>query len=218
MSPRPPDIDGLFTDGRAYDLRHIREGLAATIRVVTGADLHLPSGRVVACEPATAFPKGAQRHAFIQRAEPGSYPVELAVADYHRSGPRGSSLPYVAAARIVVRDEPVAAWRLALLEGQDDTALAEDEFYGYPVDGGMGALGSPEAFDSPDAVEDLMWEADSLEDFDTAGVYTNAVTGHNVVFFHTGEGDGHYPTWVGYTAGGAVAGFASCFMTLSADR
>jgi hypothetical protein len=220
VSPQPPDFDSLFAEGRRHDLGHVREGLVATVRIVAGAELRLPSGQLVACEPGTVFPEGAQRSTFVEQVEPGSYPVELAVADCW-SGP-GDSLPYVAAARVVVRDRPVARWRLALLEGQDDAVLADDEFYGYPVDGGMGAFGSTEVFDSlsdadpPDDLH-LLYLAGDLEDFDRAGVYIDETTGNNVVFFHTGEGDGHYGTWVGYTESGAVACFVTHFMTLTAD-
>ncbi|MFC4562254.1 DUF4241 domain-containing protein [Nocardiopsis mangrovi] len=219
MSPRPPDLDRLFTDGGEHGLS---SGHTATVRIVAGPDLRLPSGRLVACEPGTRFPEGARRATFVQRVEPGAYPVELAVADVAGLGPRGAGLPYIAAARLAVRREPVAAWRPALLEGQDEADLDDGAYYGYPVDAGVGAFGSTEVFDSlsgpgadDDTAEDVWDLTHDLEDHDRAGAYTDPVTGANVVFFCTGEGDGHYGTWVGYTAGGAVACFVTVFMFVS---
>lgn len=82
MSPHPPDFERLFAEGRVHDLGHRRPGLVATIRNTAGPRLRLPTGRLVACEPGDHFPDGAVRNAFVQRVEPGSYPVWLVIADY----------------------------------------------------------------------------------------------------------------------------------------
>jgi Protein of unknown function (DUF4241) len=104
---------------------------------------------VVAAEPWAYSREEAEERVFVQRAEPGTYPVQLIRADYYDPGnPRGNAhFSLVAAARLVIRDEPTARWRLALRDGQDDRRLAADEFYGYPVDGGTGSFASPELFD-----------------------------------------------------------------------
>ena len=127
----------------------------------------------------------------------------------------------VAAARVVIRDEPVANWQLALKDGQDDTDLAADEFYGYPVDGGMGSFGSPEVFDArpgDDRSEQLVDLASELHDDDEAAVYTDEATGNNLVFFRSGGGDGRYATWMGRTAAGEVACFLTDFGPLTWPR
>ncbi len=145
MSPYAPDFAALLSEsGGRNDLGHVGDGWTATVRVVNGADLLLPTGRLVACEPTSHLGDVADELAFSQRVEPGSYRVELLVADIVDAA--GNAVDTVnAAARLVVRDEPVTTWRMATQDGQDEADLAEDSFYGYPVDGGMGGFASPEA-------------------------------------------------------------------------
>jgi hypothetical protein len=45
--------------------------------------------------------------------------------------------------------------------------------------------------------------------------YEDDATGTNLVMFASGGGDGRYPSWVGYTAGGGVACFLTDFGTLT---
>ena len=260
LSPHAPDFTALLAEGARHDLGHVRDGWTATVRVVSGADLLLPSGRLVACEPTMHAGGEADELAFSQRVEPGSYRVELLVADIVDGD--GNAVGSVnAAARLLVSEEPVTTWRLALRDGEDDTHLADDEFYGYPVDGGMGGFASPEVLialgattanrddDSPiqagskmppPAVEAFNKIAAELRDDDGSmdpsrarglrmmlaaarelarldtpsqpaevGVHTDQATGTNLVSFVSGDGDGHYGTWIGYTAGHAIA----CFLT-----
>jgi hypothetical protein len=222
MSPEPPDFNRLFVDGGEHDSSQLRPGCVVTVRIVRGDRLRLPSGRLVAAEPPGNFPDGAERYAFTPTVPPGDYPVEMVMAHYTDPGnPQGNTaFEAVAAARVVVRAEPVIAWRLALCDGQDEADLAEDHIYGYPIDGGTGAFGSPEVFDvlnrSEDAREDLLVDASfgSDEPFVT---YTDETTGNNLVLFHSGDGDGHYATWAGYTAEGDVACFLTDFGLLTTD-
>jgi hypothetical protein len=221
LSPRPPDFNRLFAAGAQHDFSHFRRGCVVTVRIAEGADLRLPSGLVIAGEPWGNFPAPASDYAFVQRVEPGEYPVELIVADFHDPGnPQGNThFSQVAAARLVVRDEPVAVWRMGLQAGQDDADLAEDEIYGYPVDGGMGSFASPELMDALREDEDafeLLAEA-SENDADSVGVHVDERTGNNIVMFRSGDGDGRYGTWVGYTAAGEVACFVTDFNTLTAS-
>ncbi|GAA5193090.1 hypothetical protein GCM10023322_54140 [Rugosimonospora acidiphila] len=214
MSPQPPDFNRLLADGREHDASGFRSGCVATVRILRGDRLRLPTGRLVAAEPPGNFPDGAQRCAFTHAVPPGDYPVELVMADYTDPGnPQGNTAyDAVAAARVVVRAEPVNAWRLALCDGQDEADLAEGHIYAYPVDGGIGAFGSPEVFDvlgrNEEAREDLLVDASFGSD-EPYVTYTDEATGNNLVLFRSGNGDGRYATWVGYTAEGEVA----CFLT-----
>ncbi|MGH3417740.1 MAG: DUF4241 domain-containing protein, partial [Actinocrinis sp.] len=150
---------------------------------------------------------------------PGSYPVWLAIAEYFDPGnPQGhTDYAKVAAARLVIRNEPVTAWRVAVLDGQDEAALADDEYYGYPVDSGTGAFASPEVldglYDDLDEIADLSY--DMVYAGRDIGEYVDARTGNNLVMFTSGGGDGHYPTWAGFTAEGEIACFLTEFVTLT---
>lgn len=140
MSLHAPDFTTLLTEGA----RHVRGGWTATVRVVPGPELLLPTGRLVACEPRVPAGDEADELAFRQRVDPGRYRVELLVADLFDE--TGTAVDAVnAAARVVVRDEPVATWCPALCDGRDEADLDDDPFYGYPVDGGLGGFASPEA-------------------------------------------------------------------------
>ncbi|HEY3868975.1 MAG TPA: DUF4241 domain-containing protein [Actinocrinis sp.] len=221
MSPRPPDFNRLFAVGARHDFSHFRAGCTVTVRIAEGADLRLPSGRLIAHEPWAIWPAPASDYAFVQQVAPGSYPVELVMADFHDPGnPQGNTaFSEVAAARLVVRDEPVAVWRMALQPGKDDADLAEDEFYGYPVDGGMGAFCSPEFMDAArdnDDFEGLSDASMDVVDSDDVSDYLQENSGTNTVMFRSGGGDGHYGTWVGYTAAGEIACFVTDFRTLTA--
>lgn len=223
MSPRPPDFDRLFAVGARHDFGGFRAGCVVTVRVCEGAGLLLPTGRLVAGEPGAVIGYDAGEYAFVQRVAPGSYRVELVMADFHDPGnPQGNTrYSQVAAARLRVREDPVASWRPALQPGQDEAELDDDRIFGYPVDGGVGSFASPEAIGALSAVyerdpdEWFAVLAEIVEDEDVVS-YAGEETGANVVMFRSGGGDGHYATWVGYTVGGEVACFVTDFLTLFA--
>jgi hypothetical protein len=203
MSPRPPDFNRLLAAGAQHDFSGFDGDSVRTVRIVGGADLLLPTGRLVARAPG-AFGHDAGDYAFVQLVPPGRYPVELIMLD---DQPGISDSSVLAAVRLRVRDEPAAYWRMALEPGQDDSYLQDDEYFGYPVDGGTGSFGSPEVHAAmADLTVDDFWpEFFAPDDVD---VYVDEETGANLVMFSTGS-DGRYGTWVGYTADGEVA----CFVT-----
>jgi hypothetical protein len=157
----------------------------------------------------------------IQRVPPGRYPVVLILGDF--GGARGNeaySYTTVAAARLVIRDEPVVSWEMAVYDGQDVGRLGDDEFYGYPVDGGTGGFVDVQNIaalcaDYDDYIERLLVDfGDSDHDSTEPVIVTNAESEPVVVAFTSGGGDGRYPTWVGRTAGGEVACVLTDFFQL----
>ncbi|MCX3060054.1 DUF4241 domain-containing protein [Streptomyces beihaiensis] len=194
-------------------------GLIGTVEVRPAGDLWLPSGRVVACDPFVALGSG-ECEPFTATVEPGRYRVEAAVVTLVNPEEPPSDTPHerVAAARLVIRDEPVAAWEHAVQAGQDLADLGDDEFFGYGVDAGTGCFYDAESDGSfPECEGDVgpLWDA--FEERDHApGPYlvTSPSTGHTVAAFGSGWGDGAYPTWIGRTAGGAVACFVTDFFVM----
>lgn len=222
MGVRAPDFGRLFVAGREHDMSHLRPDWSATVRIARRAELALPSGRLVACEPWYFLSEDTRENAFVQQVAPGRYPVELVVADFADPDNPGGDPKFseVAAARVVIRPEPVVRWGMALRAGQDEATLGENGFYGYPVDGGMGSFGSVELVAALDAAGDDELMRDEVLDFwdpDEIGEYTDEASGLNLVFFQSGGGDGFYPTWVGYTANEEVACFLTDFGTLTPD-
>lgn len=210
--PMPPgDYAWLFTPGSTWTDEH---GNRAVVHVADGGVLDLPTGRVVACDPYIHLGTG-DIEPFTVAVEPGRYRVEAAMTTLTRPGEPRSGRPHrrVAAARLVVRDEPTATWEPALCPGQDPAGLDEDEFYGYGVDAGTGCFYDASA-DAPFAEareedDDALWEA--FDDSDGLGplLVTSPGTGHTLAAFSTGWGDGSYPTWIGRSAAGEV----TCFLT-----
>ena len=88
------------------------------------ADLKLPTGAIVACDPLQQW----TRPAFARRVAPGRYPVTLYFRDR----------PGLAAVRFATR--PVVRWELALLPGQAIESLAPGETFGFALGSGFAAL------------------------------------------------------------------------------
>jgi len=205
------DYAWLFTPGStfAYD-----SGTVGTIQVADGGELWLPTGQVVACDPFVSLGRG-ETEPFTVSVEPGRYRVEAAVATLTEPDEPPSDEPHlrVAAARLVVRDEPTVHWEPALCPGQDPAALGEDEFYGYGVDAGAGCFydaAADASFPEAEGDEGPLWDA-----FESSGwapgphLVTAPDSGHNLAAFSSGWGDGAYPTWIGRSAAGEV----TCYLT-----
>jgi hypothetical protein len=209
MSPR--DYTWLFTPGSTFA---DESGTTGVIHVAAGGELDLPTGRVVACDPFVYLGSG-DIEPFTVSVPPGRYRVEAAVATLSRPGEPPADKPHlrVAAARLVIRDEPTTAWELALRPEQDPAELEEDEFFGYGVDAGTGCFydaAAEEAFPEAQEDEGPLWDA--FENSDWSGgphLVTSPSTGHTLAAFTSGWGDGFYPTWIGRSASGEV----TCFLT-----
>ncbi|MGW4513090.1 DUF4241 domain-containing protein [Streptomyces sp. NPDC004393] len=205
------DYAWLFTPGSTF---RYESGTVGTIGVADGGELWLPTGRVVACDPFVYLGQD-DMEPFTVSVAPGRYRVDAAVATLTQPDEPPAERPHlrVAAARLVIRDEPTAVWEPALLPGQDADELGEDEFYGYGVDAGTGCFHDAAAegtLQEGEGDEGPLW--DVFEDSDWAPgphVVTAPDTGHTVAAFTSGWGDGCYPTWIGRTAAGEV----TCFVT-----
>jgi hypothetical protein len=212
-----PDFERVFAPGTRHTLP---DGAIATVRLRQDTSLWLPSGRVIAGEPFT-FVGQDSADAFVQRVPPGQYPLVLVLAVFERD--MGEM---IAAARLVIRDEPVVSWEMAVSDGLDVSELDDDGFFGYPVDGGTG--GFVDAATSATLVgddDDYNGYIDQLQmsmyvddtDYTAPGTLTDDEGRTVVVAFTSGDGDGHYPTWVGRTADGEVACFLTDFFVLTND-
>ena len=79
-----------------------------------------PTGRLIAGDPTgVEFPEDYAP--YVQEIPPGRYPLHIVVArrDGEEGEPEGSRGARVCAAVLMLRDEPVAGWEMALLPGQD---------------------------------------------------------------------------------------------------
>ncbi|MEW2554454.1 DUF4241 domain-containing protein [Streptomyces zhihengii] len=219
--PMPaPDFSRHFTPGSRFTEE---SGLTGEMSVVPAGELWLPSGRVVACDPFVSLGTG-ESEPFTAEVPPGRYAVECAVATLTEPDEPPADEPHlrIAAARLVITATAPVTWEIAHQAGQDPAELADDEFFAYGVDAGTGCFYDAACDESfPDCVGDEgpLWDA-----FDAGGdsylgphTVTAKDTGHNLIAFMSGWGDGAYPTWVGRDANGAVTCFVTDFFVVPAE-
>ncbi|MGW4383154.1 DUF4241 domain-containing protein [Kitasatospora sp. NPDC004531] len=209
-----PDVARLFTPGSEYDCGSDR---TATVIALPSAELALPTGRLVACDPVAGL--ADENEPFLAAVPPGRYPVTLAVVEVRNAYGPGSSDTRIAAALLRIDERPAVRWQLALSEGQDEQRLGPGDFYGYGVDAGTGCfLDAAAVGPIGELVErDDDFVIDAVHDAaHRPATVTDPVTGHTMVAFTTGWGDGHYPTWVGHGADGHVVGYVSEFFVIPA--
>jgi len=192
----------------ASHLRHHRRPLRAGYRREDQESDHRGNGR-----RDTADALGTTRR---QRTRPGSptatsrspspsrqasNPVRLSVVRF-ADNPEHKR---VAAAKLVIRDEPAQSWEMALLPGQDQRTLTDTAFLRLRRRCGDGLFlrrlgdrgplpGSTRGNVLGDAITSPMSDLES---------------GTNLIAYHSGWGDGAYPTWIGRAAGGDVVCFVA---------
>lgn len=212
---QPRGLDMLFRPGARYALPRgddIGKVDVVVVDVRQGGLLQLPSGRLVAADPGWLDTRLAP---FTVAVDPGAYPVTLAVIRFEDE----PAHQRVAAGRLLVREEPVATWELALRPGEDPRLLGDNQFFGFGVDTGTAcfhdaAVTATMAGRLTDAWEQFVgahWEKlgsqQPVEVLDPG-------SGANLIAFESGWGDGSYPTWIGRTAGGQVACFVADMLVL----
>lgn len=211
------DIDNLqaiFLDDEALRARHLQ-------RKPCGL-LNLTSGRIVACDPLVQPERPPFARELQQR---GAFPVEV----LHDRGDHALAVLWLRE-HVGVRAADLR-WEMALLEGQSlETleTLGEGEFYGYPVDAGVGCFMDTDAAAAmaerdqreaadPDYVsyyDDVL--AGEMGDDDTVDHYPlGAGSASNTVIFRSGWGDGSYPCFWALDAAGEPVALVTDFMTMT---
>jgi hypothetical protein len=203
--------------------RYQREETTYVIEARWIANVVLPTGQVIGGDP---FDVGQHTAPFTVTVAPGSYPLREWVAVLFRQEEEWQRR--VAELQLVVVGEPARRWDPAVVPGQDVTTLDPDGYFGYIVDGGIGAFVDPTALQ---ALDEWNWERVNTEFLDGAWitapvpglrtVVADEGSGANVVVTESGWGDGAYPTFIGYPAEGPVASFVTAFLRradLSARR
>ena len=193
---RIPDFNRAFQDGAVMPGDGSIVEAVIERRVI--GELHLPSGRLVACDPAFG-----EENPFEVALNPGRYPVILSIADL-----KGDKR--VTCAMIQVKTETPVTWKPAPRQGDK-----LDSRPGYGVDSATGCFMDEttaviwrrqvEKAEFNDAVTDQMEEG--YGDVCCWGNITlDTAEGRvNAVIFSTGYGDGYYRSYWGYTADGEVA-------------
>ena len=123
------DFTFAFTHGsRTHDER----GKELSIRVVQAGELLITSGSVVACDP---YWLNTAPLEYATKVPLGRFPVFVSIAEF--ASPREER---VACAKLRFNTLDVVRWEMAMLRGQDVSALEPEEEYCYGVDAGTGCF------------------------------------------------------------------------------
>lgn len=107
---------------------------------------------------------------------------------------------------------------MALRPGQRMADLADDAFFGFAVDSGQGCYLDLSTLPFLQRLQRDESELDAARDRvmqDCRAELMDPQTGANIVLFDCGMGDGSYPTWIGRSASGEIACFATDLELLS---
>lgn len=211
------NIEALFTPGarlRCGAVGNWREGEIVTVDAPRDqGTLRLPTGHVLAVDPSTLNERDKP---FTVTVPPGEYGVTTALATRETTEPPHTGQS-TTAVRLLIRDEPVTTWEMALRPGQDARMLPSGHYFGFGVDTGMGAFLDAagllelsarfrEAEEESDDIYGLRpgkcWRAEDPE------------SGAGMVVYGTGMGDGSYPVWIGRNSDGQVVSFVADMMAL----
>ncbi|MFJ6326211.1 MULTISPECIES: DUF4241 domain-containing protein [unclassified Rhizobium] len=176
---------------------------ARSVNVIRIGKVELTSGRTVASDPLV----GPDHPAFVRTVPPGDYPVTL----YQASG-------RIAAASMRFAEGKPVRWELAMIPGQDINSLKGDEFFGYPVDAGLGCYMDADTYALIQEREKQVQAEKSSSDInyydDVLATELQAnnddyalhrpISGKrgNVAVFSSGWGDGFYPVFWGLDGSG----------------
>lgn len=196
-------------------------------------EVNLSSGKIIACDP-LAYLYDDQVSPFIQSVKPNKYEVSLLIIkDEER----------ISIAKISFSDNEPKRYELAVTGEEDLSEVEEGEFFGYPVDAGMGCFCDYDAAkkyfeyekkleeesegDFDNRYDDLF--ADLLEDNAKKNPKYQSEYGDwlnwnidesdsNIVLFTSGYGDGYYPSYFAYDDNENICALYTIFIDLNDDE
>jgi len=209
------DFSWAFLDGSSAMIGEDR--VPATLSVREVADLILPSGEIVACDPLV----GPDEPAFERRVASGSYPVILCIARRRNAQDR------VACAVLRFSDALVSRYVMATRPDQDIASLKPGYVFAYGVDSGIDCFMAPLAARALIARWDQEDDGDWLiGEMEQAGMYRvgwsnvslDRQTGANMIAFESGWGDGRFASYWGPDHDGSPVCLLTDFGVVNADE
>ncbi|MET9730485.1 DUF4241 domain-containing protein [Streptomyces sp. NPDC006458] len=204
---RPECLTELFQPGTRLGTDHQPEMTVTDVREI--ARLRLPSGRLIVGDPVSGG-SDADRE-LTERFAPGSYPLQTAVLAYeYEFMGEHVAVEEPVAVRLLLSDEPVASWELALGADDDVRLLRDGSVYGFDTDGAAGSFADASGWEvlagkARSHHEDGGDAAEVIADGHIRA--TDEATDSDLVTFYTG-GDGTHPVWLGRSQSGAPVGVA----------
>lgn len=215
------DLDKPFRDKKFNDTE---------LDVLDIGKVNLSSGKIIACDP-LAYMYDDQVTPFIQTVKPDKYKVSLLIIkDEER----------ISIAKISFSDKEPKRYELAVTGEEDLSEVEEGEFFGYPVDAGMGCFCDYDAAKKYFEYENKL-EEESGGDFDNRyddlfsdllednaknnpkyqseyGDWLNwnvPESDSNIVLFTSGYGDGYYPSYFAYDENDNICALYTIFIDLN---
>jgi hypothetical protein len=221
---QPAYLDLLFSPGTRLVVgpSEPMQGVGGTVIVAVqrAGTLRMPSGGLIACDPTCIdvnerVMPGTYREShqpFTATVAPGEYPVLLSLFRWvgdatAREKPRPKSPSATSLPR-------PGRWDCG--PGEDLRILRDKGFFGFGADRGAGCF-----FDAIAAPAMARLTREFVLGYATTAELSDPESGANLIAFHSGWGDGSYPTWIGRTASGEVACFIAdmlLFDNVAADR
>lgn len=218
------DLDKPFKDKKFNDTE---------LDILDIGEVNLSSGKIIACDP-LAYLYEEQVSSFIQTVEPNKYKVSLLIIkDEER----------IAISKISFSNNEPKRYELAVTGEEDLSEVEEGEFFGYPVDAGMGCFCDYDAAkkyfeyekkleDESDGDFDNRYDdlfADLLEDNAKKNPKYQSEYGDwlnwnipesdlNIVLFTSGYGDGYYPSYFAYDENDNICALYTIFIDLNDDE
>jgi len=209
-----PDFNRAFQNGADF----AQEGAAPfTVYTHIVGKLHLPSGKIVACDP-LVFP---DQKPYKGKVAPGTYPVLLSIARFRTK--RNDRDERIACAMLRFTIRPAVKWKMALCPRQSLKALKADHHYGYAVDSGTGCFMDAQAGKAlrremdrsgnyvDNIVEAMKFNYQRTRDWTLFLIGSSEQT---LAAFTTGWGDGRYGSYWGLDATGKEACLVTDFGVL----
>lgn len=205
---------------------------ATAVDVLTLGDLHLPTGRIIACDPMTELEDAKP---YMQTVPIGVYPVQACVIPSEKRGDR------YACVRVRITDAQPARYECGMTGKENiDEPINPGDFYGFGVDAGVGCIADVRTRDEAVACTRQLVAAGDLEEWETPfeealaenakahpkyqteyGDWVNwAVPGtdDNVIVTTSGWGDGCYAVYFAYDESGAICGLYVPYILIEEDE
>jgi hypothetical protein len=222
MSLHPSQFQAYFVDGASW---MTLSGETIRLSVHRLGQLYLPSGRLIACDPAIL-----EDLPFAQAFPPGAYPVDVVIMHIEEHSSPLRSLWFqlwrrppqdirIALAAVVFQEAVPTRWEPAYISGQLQRH-SERDTYSYSVDSASGCF-----MDRRAAQTIVTKELDVFEALDVVtenpadqpmwiDLHFRQAEPLNIIAFSSGWGDGHYSSYIGYTDDNTVARVVTDFAVL----
>ncbi|MBB1194222.1 hypothetical protein DNC80_11170 [Flavobacterium sp. SOK18b] len=207
-----------------FDNKEVEE---TPIEVLEIGMLNVPSGQIVVCDPLVY----SETTPLTRTVTPGKYPVKIYVAKTKESGDR------YAVAKLEFSNKKAVKWVMALRAEDDINELTDEaDYFGFPVDAGLGGFydfqsgkvyqkfesdfmkANPEGNIYDDFfAEEFKKNAKDQNDSTDSGDWINFQLPNselNITMFHSGYGDGMYPSYWGIDKDGEIVSLVIDFLVL----